>query len=480
MAAALELQGGGHPPAGRRHGPTTMRLALYNTLNRRKDIFDPVDPGNVRLYVCGPTVYDHAHIGNARPVVIFDVLYRLLQQVYPKVTYVRNITDIDDKINARAAGSGHSIQALTTGTAAAFRNDMAAIGALAPDHEPLATEHVPQMIEMIRMLIKRGHAYEGDGHVLFNVPSMADYGRLSRRNRAEQIDGARVEVAPYKKDPADFVLWKPSGPGVPGWNSPWGYGRPGWHIECSAMSFTYFGEVFDIHAGGIDLIFPHHENEIAQTRCAFGTSLMARIWMHNGFVTVEGEKMAKSRGNFYTVHDLLTDWPGEVIRYALLVAHYRAPLDYSLQGLREARAALDRLYRAVAATVDVETMAAGSANAVVGALSDDLNTPLALARLHDCAGALNRASDLAERQRLKADLLASGALLGLLQGDPDSWFRGQDAGGPADSEIADLIAKRATARKARDFAEADRIRDALLEQGIVLEDAAAATSWRRL
>ena len=361
-----------------------MTLVFHDTLTRQKVQFSPLDPEHVRLYVCGPTVYDHAHIGNARPVVVFDVLYRLLRHHYPRVTYVRNITDIDDKINARAAETGQDIRELTGITARDFRRDMAAIGSLPPDREPRATGHVPEMIAMIETLLAREHAYVAEGHVLFSVRSMPEYGALSRLDRAQLIDGARVDVAPYKRDPADFVLWKPSGTGTPGWDSPWGFGRPGWHIECSAMSHAYLGEIFDIHAGGIDLVFPHHENEIAQTRCAFGTHAMASVWMHNGFVIVEGEKMSKSLGNFYTVHDLLADWPGEVIRYALLAAHYRAPLDYGKRGLAEARSALDRLYQALrqAGPADPST----PSGPVLEALGDDLNTPLALARLHERAG----------------------------------------------------------------------------------------------
>jgi cysteinyl-tRNA synthetase len=459
-----------------------MTLQFHNTLTRRKEAFQPIDPNHVRLYVCGPTVYDYPHIGNARPVVAFDVLYRLLKHVYPAVTYVRNITDIDDKINARAAKAGKTIREVTEVTARDFQENMKAIGALPPDHEPRATEHVAQMIAMTETLIAKGHAYAADGHVLFNVPSMAEYGALSRRNREEQIDGARVEVAPYKKDPADFVLWKPSAAGTPGWDSPWGYGRPGWHIECSAMSLTHLGEVFDIHGGGLDLIFPHHENEIAQSRCAFGTATMANTWMHNGFVTVEGEKMSKSLGNFYTVQDLLKEWPGEVIRYALLAAHYRAPLDYSKQGLTEARSALDRLYQALRGESGGGSVRdAAPAASVAAALSDDLNTPLAISKLHEMAGALNKSVDPMGRAALHAEMLASAKLLGLLWSDPEIWFQG--GGGAGDdldaAEIDLLIEVRAAARAARDFAEADRVRDQLKAIGVVLEDGASGTAWKR-
>ncbi|MGB1008054.1 MAG: cysteine--tRNA ligase, partial [Thalassobaculaceae bacterium] len=321
----------------------------HNTLTRTKAPFVPLDPSHVRMYVCGPTVYDLAHIGNARPVVVFDVLFRVLRAAYPaaRVTYVRNITDIDDKINQRARDSGEAIGDITARTTAVFQADMAALGALPPTVEPRATAHVEHMIAMTESLIAGGHAYAAEGHVLFSVPSMADYGQLSGRDRDEQIAGARVEVAPYKRDPADFVLWKPSDADTPGWDSPWGRGRPGWHIECSAMSREYLGETFDIHGGGLDLVFPHHENEIAQSRCAHGSDRMASVWMHNGYVTVEGEKMSKSLGNFYTVHELLADHPGEALRYALLSGHYRAPWDFSMAGLASAKTALDRLYQAL-------------------------------------------------------------------------------------------------------------------------------------
>ena len=311
-----------------------MSLVIYNTLSREKEPFAPLDAGHVRMYVCGPTVYDYVHIGNARPVVAFDVLYRLLKRRYPRVTYVRNITDIDDRIMVRAADNGETIEALTSRTSNAYQSDMLRLGALAPDVEPRATQYVAEMIGMIQRLVDNGHAYAAEGHVLFSVPSMSDYGRLSRRTRDELIAGARVEVAPYKKDPADFVLWKPSADNQPGWASPWGRGRPGWHIECSAMSAKHLGETFDIHAGGLDLIFPHHENEIAQSRSTFGHAIMAKYWMHNGFLNISGEKMSKSLGNFFTVHELLDQFPGEVIRLLLLSAHYRQPLDFTHEGLR--------------------------------------------------------------------------------------------------------------------------------------------------
>ena len=460
----------------------TLSLVIHNTLTREKEVFAPVDPTHVRMYVCGPTVYDLAHIGNARPAVVFDVMYRVLKRLYPKVTYVRNITDIDDKINARAAARGIDIRELTSGTMAIYQGDMADIGCLPPDVEPRATDHIAQMITIAERLIEKGHAYAAEGHVLFSVPSMDGYGALSRRNRDELIAGARVDPAPFKRDLADFVLWKPSDAGTPGWESPWGRGRPGWHIECSAMSWEYLGEEFDIHAGGLDLIFPHHENEIAQSRCAFGTPHMARYWAHNGYVTVEGEKMSKSLGNFYTVHELLEEWPGEVLRFALLAGHYRAPLDYSKQGLAEAKAGLDRLYQALRGAGDVAVEPAEPTDGVMTALLDDLNTPLAISRLHELAGTLNRAETEADKAAAKAALLGSGAVMGLFGSDPEVWFQGDAASsdGPTAEEIEAAIAARAAARKARDFAEADRIRDSLAAEGIALEDGAGGTTWKRV
>lgn len=460
-----------------------MTLQIYNTLTRRKERFEPLDPSRVGMYVCGPTVYDYVHIGNARPVVVFDVLFRLLRGLYgeDKVTYVRNITDVEDKIMDRARQNGEPIEALTERTARAYQQDMAALQALQPTHEPRATAYIGQMITIIEKLLAKGHAYVGDGHVLFNVPSMAEYGQLSRHGRDELVAGARVEVAPYKKDAADFVLWKPSTDDQPGWNSPWGRGRPGWHIECSAMSGSLLGETFDIHAGGQDLIFPHHENEIAQSRCAHGTPMMARYWMHNGYLLANGEKMSKSLGNFFTVHELLQEFPGEAIRYLLLTAQYRQPLDFTKDGLRAARAALDRLYGAlrggVAREVPPDTAVGES---VRSALFDDLNTPLAISALHEQASAVNKAEG-GDREREARALREAAGLLGLLQQDPEAWFRWQPAGGGAlsDAQVEDFIAARAAARKARDFAEADRIRKHLADNGVILEDGPKGTSWKR-
>ena len=456
-----------------------MALSLYNTLTRRQEPFVPLDPANVRMYVCGPTVYDRAHIGNARPVVVFDVLYRLLRRLYPRVTYVRNITDVDDKIMAAAKERGIAIDRLTADTTAMFHDDMAALGALPPDVEPRATQHIPQMIRMIETLIASGHAYAAEGHVLFHVPSMPDYGKLSRRSLKEMIAGARVEVAPYKKDPADFVLWKPSAPEQPGWDSPWSRGRPGWHIECSAMSEAHLGETFDIHGGGLDLIFPHHENEIAQSTCAHDGRPFVRVWLHNGFLSVNGEKMSKSLGNFFTVRELLDKAPGEAIRLCLLSAHYRAPLDWTDEALNQARQSLDRLYGALR-QVGPGPAAKALPEAVQAALEDDINTPKAVAELHDLAGRLNKATG-DERAGLAADLRAGGLVLGLLQADPEAWFKWQPAGGEglSDPAIEDLIARRIEAKKSRNFAEADRIRDELKAKGIALEDTPQGTKWRR-
>ena len=458
-----------------------MTLTLHNTLTRRKEAFVPRDPGRVTMYVCGPTVYNYIHIGNARPIVVFDVLFRLLRATYPEVVYARNITDIDDKINAAARDNAEPIAALAARYTEAFHQDVRALNTLAPTVEPRATDHVAAMIRMIERLVADGHAYEAEGHVLFHVPSMPDYGRLSGRNRDDLVAGARVEVAPYKRDPADFVLWKPSTEDLPGWDSPWGRGRPGWHLECSVMAETHLGETIDIHGGGQDLIFPHHENEIAQSSCAHHGAALARYWLHNGYITVAGEKMAKSEGNFFTLRELLEQYPGEVIRFALLAGHYRQPLDWSPEGIEQARAALDRLYQALRNAADLELPAEPEVPATVrGALEDDLNTPQALRALHEAATALNKAGDADERRRRKAELLGGGAALGLLSTDPEAWFRGAGAaGGPDEAEIEALVAERNEARRARDFARADRIRDDLAARGVILEDGPAGTTWRR-
>ncbi len=458
-----------------------MSLYLYNTAARRKELFVPIDPTHVGMYVCGPTVYDRAHIGNARPVVVFDTLYRLLKRLYPKVTYVRNITDVDDKINARAKEAGEPISALTARTTKDYHDDMGALNALTPDVEPRATAHIPQMLDMIGQLIKNGNAYEAEGHVLFSISSMDDYGALSGRSMDEMIAGARVEVAPYKRDAGDFVLWKPSSDDLPGWDSPYGRGRPGWHLECSAMSREYLGMTFDIHGGGQDLVFPHHENERAQSQCA-NHKPFARYWLHNGFLQVEGEKMSKSLGNFFTVNDLLATAPGEAIRLTLLSAHYHQPIDWTAEGLKQSRAAMDRFYLALRAVEDVPAEPAKTLPAeMLAALEDDLNTPLAISHLHDIAGRLNKAKTIDEKIELKSALLAAGDVLGILQQPVDQWFRWTPAGGSAltDDEIEDLVQRRLQARKDRDFAEADRIRQELTDKGVLLEDGPGGTQWRR-
>lgn len=458
-----------------------MALQLYNTLVREKEPFEPLDPDHVRVYACGPTVYQRIHIGNARPIIIFDVLFRLLNALYPKTTYVRNITDIDDKIIAQAAENGEAIEQLTERTAQAFRADCASLGCLAPTVEPRATRYVGDMVTMIEQLIAKGHAYEAEGHVLFSVQSFADYGNLSGRPRDEQIAGARVEVAPYKRDPADFILWKPSLDEQPGWSSPWGFGRPGWHIECSAMASTLLGPTFDIHAGGLDLIFPHHENEIAQSCCAHDTVQMARYWLHNGFVDMGGEKMSKSVGNVVRVDEALSAADpdpirqGEIVRFWMMSAHYRQPIDYTVVGLTRAKTQLDRFYGSLARS---GSLAEGEPDqTVLAALSDDLNTPSALSALHELLTELNSAKD-GDKPTLAAKLKASGALLGILQSDPQTWLKG--AWNSGDDWIEEAIADRIAARQARDFARADSIRDELAQKSIILEDGPGGTTWRRV
>jgi cysteinyl-tRNA synthetase len=457
---------------------TYPALRIYDSLTREKQLFEPIDEDDVRLYVCGPTVYDYAHVGNARPVVVFDTLVRLLRYLYPNVTYVRNVTDIDDKINQRARDSGEPISAITARTHQAYLEDMDALNADKPDIEPRATDHIPDMIAMCKNLISQGFAYAAEGHVLFAVSKYEQYGKLSRRNRDEMIAGARVEVAPYKKDPADFVLWKPSDEDTPGWDSPWGRGRPGWHIECSAMATRYLGENFDIHGGGIDLVFPHHENEIAQSCCANHGSSYAKYWMHNGHLMVEGEKMSKSLGNFVTVHELLESWPGEAIRLAMMSTHYHQPINWTLDNLRQAKEALDRFYTALRQTSSIVYEDADVPDGVLNALCDDLNTPLAIAEFHELITQLNKAKNDRKKAEAKGRVLAAAELLGILEIDVDSWFTG---GSDADeaAEIDALIIKRADAKKNRDFAVADQIRNDLLARGIILEDFKDGTTWKR-
>jgi cysteinyl-tRNA synthetase len=449
-------------------------LLLHNTATRKKEPFTPIEPDHVRVYVCGPTVYQRIHIGNARPLIVFDVLFRLLRHLYPRVTYVRNITDVDDKIIKQAKENGEPIEALTARTTAAFEADAAALGCLKPTLEPKATQHIEEMVALIQRLIDTDHAYAAEGHVLFHTPSMATYGRLSGRSRDDQIAGARVEVAPYKRDPADFILWKPAKDDEPGWPSPWGRGRPGWHIECSAMAEKHLGVPFDIHGGGQDLIFPHHENEIAQTCCAHGLETMADFWLHNGFVDMRGQKMSKSLGNVLRLDEALASVPGEAIRLWMLGAHYRAPIDCSEQGFEEAETQLDRFYGALE-----RAGGKGEADpepALVEALEDDLNTPKAIAVLHDLLGQLNRAKH-GEAPAIAARLKASAGLLGLLQAAPTTWLHGP--AGAADQTIDALIEERLQARKTKDFARADAIRDQLAAEGIILEDGPGGTTWRK-
>ena len=465
-----------------------MSLILYNTRTRQKEPFIPLTPGEVTMYVCGPTVYSYPHIGNARPAVVFDVLARLLRRRY-RLTYARNITDIDDKINRSAAEQGVPISDIAARYAAVYREDMRALGVAPPDLEPLATEHLPAITAMISALVDAGHAYAAEDHVLFRVRSYPDYGSLSRRDQRELLAGARVDVAPYKEDPADFVLWKPSSPELPGWDSPWGRGRPGWHIECSAMVAAHLGTTIDIHGGGNDLIFPHHENEVAQSSCAHGGKLFVRYWLHNGFVNVDHTKMSKSLGNVLLVRDLLKEAPGEAIRLALLSAHYRQPLDWTAEVLPEARRKLDRLYGALRAVPEVPggaknahangTPAPGMPDACLAALEDDLNTPKALAVLFEMARDINRATDPAVQLRLAGQLRAGAALLGLLAESPAAWLQGADGDGLSAGEVESLLAQRLAARRQRDFTAADRIRDELVAAGIVLEDGPEGTRWRR-
>jgi cysteinyl-tRNA synthetase len=448
-------------------------LYFHNSQTRQRERFVPADPSHVRMYVCGPTVYDLPHLGNVRSNVAFDVVVRLLRALYPRVTYVRNITDVDDKINARAAASGESIAAVTARTGAEFAADMLAIGNVPPDVEPRATAHIAEMIMVIERLVASGHAYVAEGHVLFAVAHFASYGALSGRSPDDLLAGARVEVAPYKRDAGDFVLWKPSADDVPGWDSPWGRGRPGWHIECSAMSWRYLGADFDIHGGGSDLIFPHHENERAQSLCAFPGSYFARYWLHNGMLQVNGEKMSKSLGNFFTLRDVLARAPAEAVRLLLLRARYRAVLDFTDAGLVEAREEMDRFYRALQKHPDV---AAGDVPAgFLAALCDDVNTPAAIAEMHVLANAA-----LAGDAAAASGLRAAGGLLGLLQGAAVDWFQAPAGGDAPGVDVEAAIRERNAARKARDFARADAIRKEMAAAGVLLEDGPGGTTWRRV
>ena len=454
-----------------------MSLHLYNSLTRRVEAFAPLDPAGPTMYLCGPTVYNYVHIGNARGPVVFDVLAALLRRRYGALRYARNITDVDDKINAAAGLAGVPINTITDRYTAAYRQDMAALGVAPQELQPEATAHIPQIIAMILKLVDSGHAYAAEGHVLFSVASFPAYGKLSGRNPEEMLAGARVEVAPYKRDPGDFVLWKPSSGDLPGWDSPWGRGRPGWHIECSAMAAAHLGETIDIHAGGIDLQFPHHENEIAQSECAHGGRIFARWWLHNGMLEFGGAKMSKSVGNIERVHDLLQAHPPEALRHALLAAHYRQPLDWSPGLVEQSVRTLDRLYGTLRDLGDVDAVAVIPA-AVEAALDDDLNTPAVLAAMAGIASDARKATDAGERARLKAALLGAGQALGLLQQAPTTWFA-RGASGDDDARIQALVEERTAAKQARDFARADAIRAQLADEGIVLEDTAQGVRWSR-
>ncbi|WP_426271171.1 cysteine--tRNA ligase [Dyella kyungheensis] len=457
-----------------------MPISLHNSLTRRVEAFTPLDPQRVTIYLCGPTVYNYVHIGNARGPVVFDVFVKLLRRHYPNVVYARNITDVDDKINTAAQQLGVGIESITTRYAQAYGEDMAALGIAPPDVEPYATAHIPQIIAMIERLIANGHAYAAEGHVLFEVDSFAAYGELSGRDPEELIAGARVEVAPYKKHPGDFVLWKPSTPELPGWDSPWGRGRPGWHIECSAMSEAHLGETIDIHAGGVDLQFPHHENEIAQSTCAHGGKPFARYWMHNGMLTFSGRKMSKSLGNVMLVHELLKEHPPEALRLLLLRGHYRQPLDWSDGAVTQAISTLDGWYRVLRdlVDVDVDLTSLPVPPTVEAALSDDLNTPQALAELSQLADAARQAGSEEERRAAKAALLSAGAVLGLLQQDPEAWFKQAGGAAEVDAErVEALLEERRSARAAKDFKRADAIREELTAMGVAIEDGAQGTRW---
>lgn len=456
-------------------------MFLFNTLKRRKEEFVPIDENNVRLYVCGPTVYDRAHLGNAKTSVVFDVFYRVLMNKFgkDKVTYVSNITDVDDKILNKHKETGKPIREITEQTYQWYVDDMAKLNVLSPNHRPRATEYINEMIEIVKLLLQNGHAYESQGHVLFDVDSMKNYGFLSGRSMKEMLAGARIEVAEYKKNPADFILWKPSDADQPGWDSPWGYGRPGWHLECSAMSSKLLGNSFDIHGGGSDLIFPHHENECAQSLCAFPNESFARYWMHGGMLMVDGVKMSKSLGNFYTVDQILEKHPAEALRLLFLTTHYHQPFNFTFDGLEQAKQNLDKFYNALLQVKNIaldENIKADSR--IVEALEDDLNTPLALSYIHDLVNQLNKAETLQEKSEIKTLLIKSAELLGILWQDPEVWFKGEAS--DETEEIEKLIEERATAKRNKDYALADKIRNNLKEKGIVLEDGVGGTTWKKV
>ena len=457
-------------------------MFLHNTLSKRKEKFEPLDSKNIRMYVCGPTVYDRAHLGNAKSAVVFDILNRVLRQVYgdENVKYASNITDIDDKILNKHQQTGKPISEITAETYQWYIEDMHALNVKDPDYRPRATEFVQEMIELVELLLKNGHAYEAEGHVLFSVDSMPNYGFLSGRSMKEMLAGARIEVADYKKNPADFILWKPSEEGQPGWDSPWGFGRPGWHLECSAMSSKYLGNSFDIHGGGSDLIFPHHENECAQSLCAHPNDSFAKYWVHAGMLMVDGVKMSKSLGNFYTVNELITQYPAEALRLLFISTHYHQPFNFTFDGLKQSKQILDKFYNALLRVKDVETAEVAPDERVVNALADDINTPLAISYLHDIANNLNKAETVEDKQHYKSLLIASADVMGLLYQNAEDWFKGSASeDGISEDEINQLIAERLAAKKSKDWAKADAIRNQLKDAGIVLEDTPQGTSWKR-
>lgn len=461
-----------------------QNIYVHNTLSRRKEEFKPIDAKNVRMYVCGPTVYDRAHLGNAKTAVIFDVWFRFLQFIYGSehVTYVSNITDVDDKILNKAAKSGKSIYEITEETYNWYLEDMGKLNVLSPNHRPRATEFIAEMIDMINLLLAKGNAYESEGHVLFAVESMSNYGYLSGRPLKELVAGARVEVGCYKKNAADFVLWKPADKekGEQGWDSPFGYGRPGWHLECSAMSSKYLGNSFDIHGGGNDLIFPHHENECAQSMCAHPHDSYAKYWIHAGMLMVNGEKMSKSLGNFYNVDEVLANYPAEALRLAFLSTHYHQPYNFTFEGLNNAKATLDKFYNALLRVDACELKAVDADERVVAALADDLNTPLAISYLHEIVGDLNKAESEDEKSAIKSKLLATAEVIGLLWQEPSLWFKGDDNSGISEEDVEAKINARIEAKKNKDYAVADKIRNELKDQGVILEDTPQGTNWKRV
>lgn len=456
-----------------------MALHLHNSLSGNKELFTPIDPKRVTMYLCGPTVYNYAHIGNARPAVVFDVLNRLLRHHYPHVVFARNITDIDDKINTFAQQNNCSIKDVSSKYAAAYNQDLSALGVLMPDIEPYATDHVAEMIVMIEDLINKGHAYAAEGHVLFDVTTYKHYGELSKRSLDDMLAGARVEVAAYKRNPGDFVLWKPSDATLPGWDSPWGRGRPGWHIECSAMAAKHLAKTIDIHCGGKDLLFPHHENELAQSCCANDTRNFANYWVHNGFITMSDQKMSKSLGNIQLIREVLAEIKGEVARWVLLSAHYRQSVDWTPESVTQAEKTLDRIYTTLRDAHDVEIDAdVGIDDEFLAALDDDINTPKAFARVNQLAKLLANADSTHEKSRLKSTLLKSCELLGVLQNDPEVWFEDKQAGGEDIKEkVEQLIVERAQARTDKNWGRSDEIRDELDAMGVVLEDSDEGTRW---